>query len=82
MEKKKISLSSGDRILIYSDGIVEAVNPLGECFGLDRLKNAIASRQKQAISEITRGIINDVQGFTDEAKILDDMTLIGVSLNL
>jgi serine phosphatase RsbU (regulator of sigma subunit) len=35
MEKKKISLSSGDRILIYSDGIVEAVNPLGECFGLD-----------------------------------------------
>jgi phosphoserine phosphatase RsbU/P len=38
MHLQTFSLAKNDRLLLYTDGIIEAANPQGELFGLDRLK--------------------------------------------
>jgi sigma-B regulation protein RsbU (phosphoserine phosphatase) len=75
-----ISLSSGDRIFLYSDGIVEAVNHEGEIYGTERLAAAVALQSDRDISRITKGILEDVMRFTVGTRIMDDMTLVGVSI--
>jgi serine phosphatase RsbU (regulator of sigma subunit) len=38
-EEVRLYLHPGDRILLYSDGVVEARRPSGELFGFDRVHN-------------------------------------------
>jgi phosphoserine phosphatase RsbU/P len=42
-EELEQRLESGDRLLLYTDGLVEAANAADDFFGLDRLKNALAA---------------------------------------
>ena len=79
-EEEIFPLSSGDRVFLFSDGIVEAINHEGETYGLDRLARAAAACRDQDISGITKGILEDVLLFTGGARIMDDMTLVGVSV--
>jgi sigma-B regulation protein RsbU (phosphoserine phosphatase) len=39
----ELALQPGDRLLLYTDGILEAVNPAGDFFGPDRLRDFIAT---------------------------------------
>ena len=41
IEVKSFQLQRGDRLLLYTDGITEAANPVGELFGADRLKQEL-----------------------------------------
>ncbi len=77
-EETTISLSPGDRLFFYSDGIVDALNFSAETYGVDRLARAAASHQEEDISGITKGILADVLRFVGGAKITDDMTMIGL----
>lgn len=41
MEVQTFQLQKGDRLLLYTDGITEAANPVGELFGMARLKQEL-----------------------------------------
>ena len=41
IEVGTFQLEKGDRLLLYTDGIIEAANPVGELFGMDRLKEVL-----------------------------------------
>ena len=43
IEVKTFQFRRGDRLLLYTDGIIEAANPVGELFGMDRLKQKLLS---------------------------------------
>jgi serine phosphatase RsbU (regulator of sigma subunit)/predicted ester cyclase len=45
-EEKEASLREGDRILFYSDGLVEAHDPMGEMFGFPRLRALLAQHDE------------------------------------
>ena len=40
-EEKETTLEAGDAVLFYSDGLVEAHNPMGEMFGFPRLRASV-----------------------------------------
>jgi serine phosphatase RsbU (regulator of sigma subunit) len=42
-EELEQPLESGDRLVLYTDGLVEAANAVDDLFGLERLKNALAA---------------------------------------
>ncbi|MDX2018418.1 MAG: SpoIIE family protein phosphatase [Planctomycetota bacterium] len=42
---ERLALSAGDRLIVYSDGLREQLSPAGEEFGLDRIREALASAQ-------------------------------------
>jgi len=67
-EEKMVKLQQDDRILFYTDGIVEAKNENKEQFGLDRLISVIENNQENPIEtinkEITIAALMAIRGLT------------------
>ncbi|MBI2453716.1 serine/threonine-protein phosphatase [Candidatus Peregrinibacteria bacterium] len=79
IKEEHIPMETGDSIVLYSDGIVEAKNMEGVMFGLDRLK--VAVEQYGAIStpeELVAHISKDFASFVGLQTQDDDITLIAV----
>lgn len=78
-EQSEIALSSGDRLLFYTDGITEARNPEGDEYGEDRLAATAVAVRTASADAIKEAVLADVNTFTN-GKFEDDATLIVVGL--
>jgi phosphoserine phosphatase RsbU/P len=67
-------LNSGDRILLYTDGIVEAANQSGEFFGHDALCRLLQQTATQPPSQAADSIMSSVQQWS--ARQDDDLTVL------
>lgn len=77
-DSKTIQLKSGDSILLYTDGIIEAKNLNDEEYGYDRLLKAFELNQNLPIKNQIDNIIYDVKTFLQSDDINDDITLLCV----
>lgn len=68
------TLRPGDTVVIYTDGVSEAMNPEGELYGLDRLRRFI-SKSAPAASELGPAIREDVRSHAGGRPQNDDITL-------
>jgi serine phosphatase RsbU (regulator of sigma subunit) len=68
-------LEKGDTLVIYSDGVTEAVNPAGEEFDIKGLARAAGAKQGSA-QAIIENINNAVVTYTAGAPQSDDITLV------
>jgi sigma-B regulation protein RsbU (phosphoserine phosphatase) len=73
-----INLQPGDGIVLYSDGITEAVSETGEFYGLERLCQVISQHWLQDSETLKQTVIDDVQTFIGEQVVDDDITLLVV----
>ncbi|HET9942155.1 MAG TPA: PP2C family protein-serine/threonine phosphatase [Terriglobia bacterium] len=71
-------VASGDLLVAFSDGVVEAMSPSGEEFGDKRLLLAIQERWEASANEIRSAIHTRLKEFTGSSPVLDDQTLIVV----
>ncbi|MFC2094026.1 SpoIIE family protein phosphatase [Bacteroidota bacterium] len=71
-----ISLQSGDKIILYTDGITEAMNSTGDLFGEENLEKVLISSIDEDVKNIAEGIFSVVKTFAGEAEQYDDMTLV------
>lgn len=76
-EKKEIKIETGDSILLYTDGVVEARNQ-DEFFEFERLKNIIEENNKYPADYIVRKIHKEVYKFLGESAQNDDITIISI----
>jgi serine phosphatase RsbU (regulator of sigma subunit)/anti-sigma regulatory factor (Ser/Thr protein kinase) len=76
MGNEKISLDKGDLLLIYTDGITEAMNPEREEFGEIRLIDFIKKHYPQQPKEFAVKLIEEVHHFTHGSPQADDITFI------
>ncbi len=74
-----VEFSAGDRIILYSDGLIEAVDDDGEPFGFDRFEQTILACGDQSAEEIKRSLLASVRKFTRNRPPEDDQTLVVVS---
>jgi len=70
----EVSLSPGDLLVLYSDGITEAGIHLGEEYGVNRLESLVASLRYQPLAEIQAGVLDAVRRWA-KAPPEDDVTL-------
>ena len=70
------TLEPGDFLLVYTDGITEAVNPEEEEFGLDRLEEIARSRRSAPLPELRQAIEDGVDDFARGVPYADDRTLL------
>jgi sigma-B regulation protein RsbU (phosphoserine phosphatase) len=75
-----ISMTSGDRLFAYTDGIIDAPNPNGESFGLDRLKEALDANTGVPLSELKSAVLKTMHEFTEKELTHDDVTLIAMEI--
>ena len=65
-------LEPGDAILLYTDGVIEAMNSAGEQYGESRLEAALKRANRISVADVGR----DVAGFTAGAEQSDDITML------
>jgi sigma-B regulation protein RsbU (phosphoserine phosphatase) len=73
-----VSLERNDCLVLYTDGVTEALNTEGDEFGVDRLMQSVRSSAKDSAQAIVKKIIQDVRDFGGPAPQNDDMTLIAI----
>lgn len=75
-----MELQPGDRLLLYTDGIVEAMNLQGELFGMERLIREFREQAANALPEFCSGLLERIGGFAEGGPHGDDITLIAVDV--
>jgi sigma-B regulation protein RsbU (phosphoserine phosphatase) len=77
----EISLSSGDLILLLTDGIEETSAPDGSLFGLERILDTVRANREQPARQIVQTLYETVRAFANQAPQLDDITAIVIKVN-
>jgi sigma-B regulation protein RsbU (phosphoserine phosphatase) len=72
----KIDFEPGDILLIYSDGITEAMNPGQEEFEEQRLRDIVLQHRNESAESIIAHIKDAVNAFVESSVQNDDMTLV------
>src|SRR5437868_10654151 len=73
-----VPLERDDCLVLYTDGVTEALNSEGDEFGLDRMMESVRASANDGAQVIVKKIIQDVRDFTGSAPQNDDITLIAI----
>jgi sigma-B regulation protein RsbU (phosphoserine phosphatase) len=80
-KETRLQLAPGDRLVFYTDGIVEATNEQGEMFGFERLLGLVQETRSTDADELLKEILEKVSAFVGAAPQHDDLTAITVSVS-
>ncbi|WP_340121752.1 PAS domain S-box protein [Methylobacter svalbardensis] len=74
-EEKTTTLSQGDIILLYTDGLTEAENANGDFFGLQRVSDILVQHAQQSPQVIIEVLLEQLKQFCRRESFNDDITL-------
>lgn len=80
LELVEFEIDAGDRIIAYTDGLVEAFNDNREMFGLERLKSLLLKSVNLSIDEAIEFIFGELQVWRSSGRFDDDFTLIMIDI--
>jgi sigma-B regulation protein RsbU (phosphoserine phosphatase) len=75
-----LSFGPGDRFLFYSDGVTEARNQAGECYGEERLSKLLCRLADRAPHQMIELLRTEVASFAAAETLTDDLTCVGVAI--
>ena len=73
-----LTLDKGDTLVMFTDGITEAMNAQLQEFGEDRLVATLEKLTQSNCQQVVEGIKADVADFVGEAEQSDDITVLAV----
>ncbi len=76
LAERDIELSPNDAIVLYTDGVTEAVNPKNEQYKLQRLLDSTMRHGQLNAAEMLNELIGDLKRFIGTALPYDDVTLV------
>lgn len=77
----EMDIQSGDRIIIYTDGITEAVNSHGEMFAEERLNHLIEKHSKDDVSTFCNIVLDTIaQWVGTNYNFEDDLTMVVIDI--
>ncbi|HJZ49250.1 MAG TPA: PP2C family protein-serine/threonine phosphatase [Roseiflexaceae bacterium] len=78
--QETVELRPGDRLLLVSDGIVEAMNGAHELWGFERLEAAFRAAGRDDPATLIETILAQLRAFTGDAPQHDDMTMVAIEV--
>jgi sigma-B regulation protein RsbU (phosphoserine phosphatase) len=76
-----VDFEAGDRLILYSDGLIEAIDDDGDPYGFERFEKTILDNGHLSAEEIKRVLLGSVRKFTRNRPPEDDQTLVVVSFD-
>ncbi len=83
IKESRVKMEKGDIVLLYTDGLTEAMNTRDEEYGEERVIETVSKAIAEGLSleEILRRLINSVKRFTSGAPQSDDITVVLIARN-
>lgn len=78
-ESKKIQLKNGEQLLLYTDGVIEAVNQEQTAYGEKKFENFLKQNLNLPVETIIKKSFAEVSEFAGVAPQSDDITLLGIT---
>lgn len=78
LDERSYQFSSGDTLLLYTDGMTDCRDPKGDPFGLERIKETFAGLSKLNAQQICNTLLETLQSHQNGSKQDDDVTLVAV----
>lgn len=71
-----LKLEPGDTLVLFSDGVTEAMDPDDQLFGVPRLKEVLTGQTECPLEQLQKCVLESVENFTRGARQADDLTLL------
>jgi phosphoserine phosphatase RsbU/P len=74
----RLVLGAGESLLLYTDGVTEAMNPSRTLYSDERLEQFLGTNRSSAPRQIIGDLVSDVRHFAGEAPQSDDITVLAL----
>ena len=79
-QEREVQLKAGTRLILYTDGITDAINPSGEPYKAVRLHDFIKSNRSLPVCEMIDRILEDLKAYRQVGPGEDDVTIVGLQV--
>jgi sigma-B regulation protein RsbU (phosphoserine phosphatase) len=76
LEEVTLPLGMGDVVLLFTDGVTDAMNADGDLFGEERLAALVAEHGDLPFEELRERILRDIRAFVGDTGLQDDLTFV------
>jgi sigma-B regulation protein RsbU (phosphoserine phosphatase) len=80
LQEKTLPVQSGDVLLLYSDGVTEAMDSDKHLFDLPRLESALKENARFPAEKIVAGINQRLDEFVQSEELQDDVTMVAIKV--
>lgn len=71
-----LNLEPNDTLVLFSDGVTEAMDPEEQLYGVPRLRGVLQGKTNDQLEEIQRAVLESVENFARGARQADDLTML------
>jgi sigma-B regulation protein RsbU (phosphoserine phosphatase) len=75
-KQRSLALKPGDFLVMYTDGVTDALDAQGQSFGMERLESLVLAHREETAGEISQALESAIRNFTGGAPGFDDITLL------
>ena len=75
-KESTLQLEQGDTLVMYTDGVTEAMNPAREMFGIKRLDGILRGQTDKSCQQMIESIKAGISGFVGDEEQSDDITML------
>lgn len=72
----RVKLEPADTLVLFSDGVTEAMDPCDQLFSVGRLREVLSGQQGTPLEDIQKRVLEAVENFAQGASQADDLTLL------
>lgn len=76
--QQTVKLKPGEKLLLYTDGILDNINENGAIFGRERFLECLKRHQQLSIQQIVSQVFRQVKEYSPSGKLEDDVSIIGI----
>jgi serine phosphatase RsbU (regulator of sigma subunit) len=80
-QETQLPLDSGDIVIFYTDGVVEAMNKKEEMYGFERFIEVIKGHRGLDAETFLEKLIDDINSFVGKAEQHDDLTIVVIRVD-
>lgn len=75
----KFDLKSNDKLILYTDGVTEAMNPYRNEYGFEKLEQFLFTHANESTNSLLNSLISSVNNFISDTEQKDDLSILIVS---